>query len=72
LLFSNRIDDALARIDKLLVTSFEQKQKKLLAEFYTYIANNRQGITNQVKLKDKDIAKTGAVESNVNTVICSA
>ncbi len=71
LLFSNRIDDALARIDNLLVTSSEQKQKKLLAEFYTYIANNRQGITNQVKLKDKDIARTGAVESNVNTVICS-
>jgi hypothetical protein len=71
LLFSNRIDEALVRIDNLLVASSEQKQKKLLAEFYTYITNNRQGITNQVTLKDKDIAKTGAIESNVNTAICS-
>jgi hypothetical protein len=71
LLFSNRIDEALAKIDNLLLTSSEKKQKKLLAELYTYIANNRQGITNQVRLKDKDIAKTGAIESNVNTVICS-
>jgi len=71
LLFSNRIDEALAKIDNLLLASSEQKQKKLLVEFYTYIANNRRGITNQVTLKDKDIAKTGAIESNVNTVICS-
>ena len=69
LLLSNQIDEALAKIDNLLVASSEQKQKKLLAEFYTYIANNSQGITNQVTLKDKDIAKTGAIESNVNTVV---
>ena len=68
-LFSNRIDEALARIDNLLVASSEPKHKKLLAEFYTYIANNRQGITNQVQLKDKDIAKTGAIESNVKLAI---
>jgi hypothetical protein len=69
LLFSNRIDDALSKIDRLLVTSSKPKQKKILAEFYTYIANNRQGITNQVQLKDKDIAKTGAIESNVKLAI---
>jgi hypothetical protein len=69
LLLSNRIDEALVRIDNLLVASFEQKHKKLLAEFYTYITNNRQGITNQVQLKDKDIAKTGAIESNVKLAI---
>jgi hypothetical protein len=68
-LFSNQIDEALARIDNLLVTSADPKQKKLLAEFYTYIANNRQGITNQVTLRDKDIAKTGAIESNVKLAI---
>jgi hypothetical protein len=71
LLFSNQIDEALAKIDNLLAASSEQKQKKILAEFYTYIANNRQGIINHLTLKDKDIAKTGAIESNVNTVICS-
>jgi hypothetical protein len=71
LLFSNQIEEALARIDNLLVNSSEPKHKKLLADFYTYISNNRQGITNRVTLKDKDIIKTGAIESNVNTVICS-
>lgn len=70
-LLSNQIDKALARVDSLLVASSDPKQKKLLAEFYHYISNNRQGITNQAMLKDKDIAKTGAIESNVNTAICS-
>jgi len=71
LLLSNRIDEALSRIDNLLVTSSEQKKKKLLAEFYTYIANNRQGIMNQAILKDKDITKTGAIESNVKLAIAN-
>ena len=69
LLLSNRIDEALARIDNLFIASSEPKQKKLLADFYTYIANNRQGITNQVTLRDKEIAKTGAIESNVKLAI---
>jgi len=69
LLLSNQIDEALERIDDLLITSSEQKHKKLLADFYTYIANNREGITNQVMLKDKDIARTGAIESNVKLAI---
>ncbi|HOF03719.1 MAG TPA: UPF0236 family protein [Atribacterota bacterium] len=68
---ANQIEEALAQVDRLLVVSSDPKQKKLLADFYRYVANNRQGITNQVTLKDKDIAKTGAIESNVNTVICS-
>ena len=68
-LLSNQIDEALARIDTLLVASSDPKHKKLLAEFYSYIAHNRQGITNQVTLKDKDIAKTGAIESNVKLAI---
>jgi hypothetical protein len=32
-LFSNQIEEALARIDHLLLASSEQKQKKLLADF---------------------------------------
>jgi hypothetical protein len=59
LLFSNQIDEALAMIDNLLVASSEQKQKKLLAEFYTYIANNRQGITNRQNLKTRILQKPG-------------
>jgi hypothetical protein len=68
-LLSNQIDEALARIDHLLVAPSDQKHKKLLADFYSYIANNRQGITNQVTLKDKDTARTGAIESNVKLAI---
>ena len=71
LLLANQIDEALAQVDSLLVASSDPKEKKLLADFYHYVAHNRQGITNQVTLKDKDIARTGAIESNVNTAICS-
>ncbi|MDD4896319.1 MAG: hypothetical protein PHS21_06100 [Atribacterota bacterium] len=71
--FHQVIDEALAKIDNLLVASSEQKQKKLLADFYSYISNNRHGISNQVSLKDKDkeIAKTGAIESNVKLAIAN-
>ena len=68
-LLSNQIEEALAKIDNLLVASSEPKHKKLLADFYSYISHNRQGISNQVTLKDKDIAKTGAIESNVKLAI---
>ena len=37
----------------------------------TYISRNRQGITNQVILKDQEIQRTGAIESNINKVIAS-
>ena len=69
LLLSNQIEEALARIDDLLITSSEQKHKKLLADFYSYIACNQEGITNQVTLEDKDITRTGAIESNVKLAI---
>jgi len=71
LLLSDRIDEALVSIDQLLVASSDPKHKKLLVDFYAYISHNRQGITNQVTLKDKDIAKTGAIESNVNIAIAT-
>jgi len=35
------------------------------------IDRNRQGISNQVKLKDKGIKRAGAIESNVNKLIAS-
>jgi hypothetical protein len=70
-LLSNRIDEVLENVDRLLVASSDPKQKKLLADFYHYISHNRQGITNQAKLQDKDIARTGAIESNVNLAIAT-
>jgi len=58
LLLSNQIDEALTRIDNLLLNAENPKQRDLLTKFYSYISHNRQGITNQATLKDKDIAKT--------------
>ncbi len=71
LLLSQQIEEALARIDNLLIASSQQKHKRILADLYTYIANNLQGIINQAALKDKDIAKTGAIESNVKIAIAN-
>jgi len=34
-------------------------------------SRNRLGITNQFKLKDKEIERAGAIESNINKVIAS-
>jgi hypothetical protein len=50
---------------------YDLKEKDKLVKLYTYISRNRQGITNQVILKDKEIQRTGAIESNVNQVIAS-
>jgi hypothetical protein len=71
LLLANQIEEALGRVDNLLVSSSSRKEKELLSKFYYYLSHHRQGISNQVTLKDKDIAKTGAIESNVNTAVCS-
>jgi len=71
LLLSNQIDQALLRIDQLIRDPYDQKDKDNLVKLYTYISRNRKGITNQFKLKDKGIERTGAIESNINKVIAS-
>jgi hypothetical protein len=71
LLLSNQIDKALSVIDRLIRNSYDLKEKDNLVKLYTYISRNRQGITNQVKLKDKGIERAGAIESNINKVIAS-
>ncbi|MCG2820775.1 MAG: UPF0236 family protein, partial [Candidatus Atribacteria bacterium] len=71
LLLSNQIDKGLSVIDQLIRNSYDLKEKDNLVKLYTYISRNRQGITNQFKLKDKEIERAGAVESNVNKVIAS-
>ena len=50
---------------------FDQKEKDNLIKLYTYISHNHQGISNQVKLKDKGIERAGAIESNINKVVAS-
>ena len=50
LLLSNQIGEALDKIDTILLSTTCLKRRQLLSDFYTYIANNREGITNQVTL----------------------
>jgi len=71
LLLSNQIDKALLRIDQMIRNPYDLKEKDNLVKLYSYISRNRQGITNQVRLKDKEIERTGAIESNINKVIAS-
>jgi len=71
LLLSNQIDKGLSVIDQLIRNPYDQKEKDNLVKLYTYLSRNRLGITNQVKLKDKEIERTGAIESNINKVIAS-
>jgi len=71
LLLSNQIDKGLLKIDQLIRNSYDLKEKDNLVKLYTYISRNRLGISNQVKLKDKEIERAGAIESNINKVIAS-
>jgi len=71
LLLSNQIDKGLSVIDQMIRSPYDQKDKDNLVKLYTYISRNRQGITNQFKLKDKEIERAGAIESNINKVIAS-
>ncbi len=71
LLLSNQIDKGLSVIDQMIRNPYDLKDKDNLVKLYTYISRNRQGITNQFKLKDKEIERAGAVESNVNKAIAA-
>lgn len=71
LLLSNQIDKGLSVIDQLIRNSQDLKEKDNLVKLYIYISRNRQGITNQVRLKDQEIERAGAIESNINKVITS-
>ena len=71
LLLSNQIDKGLSVIDQLIRNSYDQKEKDNLVKLYTYISRNRLGITNHLKLKDKEMERAGAIESNTNKVIAS-
>jgi len=71
LLLSNQIDKALSIVDQLSRYPYDFKEKDNLTKLYTYISRNRQGITNQFKLKDKEIERAGAIESNIKKVIAT-
>ena len=71
LLLSNQIDKGLSVIDQMIRNPYDRKDKDNLVKLYTYISRNRLGITNQFKLKDKEIERAGAIESNINKVIAS-
>ena len=71
LLLSNQIDKGLSVIDQMIRNPYDLKDKDNLVKLYTYISRNRLGITNHLKLKDKEIERAGAIESNINKVIAS-
>ena len=71
LLLSNQIDQGLSVIDHFIRNPYDQKEKDNLVKLFTYISRNRQGISNQCKLKDQEIGRAGAIESNVNKAIAS-
>jgi hypothetical protein len=71
LLLSNQIDKGLSVIDQMIRSPYDQKDKDNLVKLYTYISRNCLGITNQFKLKDKEIERAGAIESNINKVIAT-
>ena len=71
LLLSNQTDKALSKIEQMVRNPYDLKEKDNLTKFYTYISRNRQGIANQVILKDQEIQRTGAIESNINKLIAS-
>ena len=71
LLLSNQIDKGLLKIDQLIRNPYDLKEKDNLVKLYTYISHNRQGITNQFQLKDQEIRRAGAIESNVNKAIAA-
>jgi len=55
----------------MIKSPYDFKEKDKLVKLYTYISRNRQGISNQVKLKDKGIERVQAIESNINKVMAS-
>ena len=59
LLLSNQADKALSKIEQMIRTPYDQKEKDNLSKLYIYISRNRQGIANQVILKDQEIQRTG-------------
>ena len=68
---SNQIGKALSKIKEMVREAYDLKEKDNLIKLFTYLFRNRQGINNQFNLKDKEIQRTGAIESNVNQVIAS-
>ena len=71
LLLSNQINKALSKIEQMIRNSYDLKEKDKLIKLSTYISRNHQGITNQIRLKDKGIERAGAIESSVNQAIAS-
>jgi hypothetical protein len=71
LLLSNQINKALSKIEQMIRNPYDLKEKNKLIKLYTYISRNHQGITNQIRLKDKGIERAGAIESSVNQAIAS-
>lgn len=69
LLMHNKIDQALRRIKDMFKQVRDKKEKEYLNNLYTYILNNRQGITNVITIKDKRMKRAGAIEPNIDKLV---
>ena len=66
----NKIEEVLRRLKRMIKKIGSRKIKKQLAEFYTYVVNNRQGIEASMLLRmDKKTESAGAIEPNIDKLI---
>ena len=77
LLYSKEIDDLLSYIDALANSVEDEDQEKKLRELHTYFTNNRDGLISYKRRglnlpeppEGKEYRSTGAMESNIFTII---
>lgn len=69
LLKHNKIAEGLKKIKRIIKKVDNNKEKKKLKKLYKYISNNQEGIENTAEIKDKDIKRTGAIESNIDKIV---
>lgn len=70
LLEKNKLDKALNRLRRMIRMIRSRKIKKRLAEFHSYVSNNRQGIEASMKVRmDKKLMSAGAIEPNIDKLI---
>lgn len=66
----NKISDALEEIQKAFVETDDEKERKLISEYYVYVENNREGIEASIRIKmAEEEHSAGAVESNIDKTI---
>ena len=66
----DKISEALEEIQKTFDETEDDKERKLIAEYYVYVKNNRDGIAASIRIKmSGEEHRAGAVESNIDKTI---